>query len=88
MVHGYSGVWPHAPVRISLRATEGASWLLHLPSTGARLLGDGSPTADERLHSPAGDVLLTLYGRLPLDRPPSQGASTALQQFLDWPPLD
>lgn len=88
VVHGSSGAWPHDPVVISLHATEGASWLLHLTPTGAHLLDDVSATADGGLHGPASDVLLALYGRVPLGHLQSQGAPTTLQRFLDWPSLD
>ncbi|MGP3979868.1 maleylpyruvate isomerase family mycothiol-dependent enzyme [Streptomyces sp. KR80] len=88
VVHGSSGAWPHDPARISLHTTEGPSWLLDLTPTGVRLLDGGSSTASERLHGPASDLLLTLYGRLPLDHLATEGVRTVLQRFLDWPPLD
>lgn len=87
VVHGTSGAWPHDPARISLHSTEGPSWLLDLTSTGVRLLDDSSPAGD-RLHGPASDLLLALYGRLPLERLRTEGVRTVLQRFLDWPPLD
>ncbi|MFE4368189.1 maleylpyruvate isomerase family mycothiol-dependent enzyme [Streptomyces sp. NPDC056835] len=102
VVHGSSGAWPHEPARISLHATEGRSWLLDLTPTGARLL-DSPAIADERLYGPASDLLLTLYGRLPLEGPGTggvdtegvrtegvgaEGAGTVLRRLLDWPPLD
>ena len=87
VIHGSSGAWPHDPARISLHSTEGPSWLLDLTSTGVRLLDDSSPAGD-RIHGRASDLLLALYGRLPLERLRIEGLRTVLQRFLDWPPLD
>ncbi|MCN9242930.1 maleylpyruvate isomerase family mycothiol-dependent enzyme [Streptomyces sp. RY43-2] len=83
---GACGPWPHDPVRIALHTTEGPSWLLDLGPTGARVL-DSPATADASLHGSASDVLLTLYGRLPLAGLRTEGADTILQHLLDWPPL-
>jgi len=83
---GSSGEWPHDPARVAVHTTEGPSFELDLSSTGARLL-DGPTTARERIRGSASDVLLTLYGRLPLDRLRTEGDRTVLRQLLAWPPL-
>ncbi|MFB9505307.1 maleylpyruvate isomerase family mycothiol-dependent enzyme [Streptomyces aurantiacus] len=72
VLHGSSGAWPHDPARIGLHTTEGPAWLIGLTPAGARLLDDSSPT-DGCLRGSASDVLLTLYGRLPLDRLRTEG---------------
>ncbi len=87
VLHGSSGAWPHDPTRVGLHTTEGPARLLDLTPAGARLLDDSSPT-DARLRGSASDALLTLHGRLPLDRLRTEGVQTVLRRLLDWPPLD
>ena len=78
-----AGPWPYAPARISLHATEGASWLLELQAPGAPV-----PETVAELSGSASDLLLTLHGRLGLERLRSQGDRVTLKRFLSWPDLE
>ncbi|MEU8890557.1 maleylpyruvate isomerase family mycothiol-dependent enzyme [Streptomyces sp. NPDC048442] len=84
--HGTAGPWPHERARIGLHAGEGESWLLDLTGPGPHTV-DGRPGTTAELHGPAGDLLLTLHGRLPLDRLRCEGDRATLENLLGWPDL-
>ncbi|MCC9305519.1 maleylpyruvate isomerase family mycothiol-dependent enzyme [Kitasatospora sp. RB6PN24] len=86
VIYGSSGPWPHDPVRIGLHAAEGTSWPLELDSAGAHLV-DGTTAVEASLRGPAGELLLALYGRLPLAAVQREGDQAVLQQLVEWPPL-
>ncbi|MGW7486936.1 maleylpyruvate isomerase family mycothiol-dependent enzyme [Streptomyces sp. NPDC054786] len=84
--HGTAGPWPHEPARIGLHAAEGESWLVDLTaSTSGAIDGHHKTAAD--LHGSASNLLLTLHGRLPLDRLRSEGDRATLERLLSWPDL-
>jgi uncharacterized protein (TIGR03083 family) len=84
--HGTAGPWPHQPVRIGLHADEGGSWLVDMTASGARIV-DGQHETIASLHGPASDLLLTLHGRLRLDRLRTEGDYATLENLLSWPDL-
>ncbi|WP_405720733.1 maleylpyruvate isomerase family mycothiol-dependent enzyme [Streptomyces sp. NBC_01537] len=91
--YGTCGAWPHSPARVALHTAEGPSWLLDLTPSGAAPVPAGAPADGgqppaARLHGPAGDLLLALYGRLPLDRLRIDGDRTLIDRLLAWSVLD
>jgi uncharacterized protein (TIGR03083 family) len=81
---GSLGAWPHRSVRIALSATDGPTWMLDLTPGGARpgtATGDG-PLATMR--ASAGDLVLALYTRIPLDRIRIDGDREVVERFQAW----
>jgi uncharacterized protein (TIGR03083 family) len=84
--------WPHAPERVALVSHEGPAWTLILDATGASAVrggpGDG-PEPGATLHGSAGDLLLALHRRYPLDGPALRmtGDADLIRQLVVWPPL-
>jgi uncharacterized protein (TIGR03083 family) len=81
---GSEGPWPHRPARVAFAAVEGPSWVLDLTADGAKLdpAAGGEPVATVR--GPASDILLALYGRIPLDRLRLDGDATVVEQLASW----
>jgi uncharacterized protein (TIGR03083 family) len=81
---GTQSAWPHRPARIAFAATEGPSWILDVNSDGAHLdpAASGDPVAT--VHGSASDILLALFGRVPLDRLRIDGDATVVEQLTDW----
>lgn len=61
--------WPHQPAAVDFHTTEGRSWRLSLSADGARATGLPAPAtaADASARGTAGELVLGLYGRIPLD---------------------
>lgn len=89
---GASGAWPHEPARVLLRAGDEASWLVELDERAVAMPTDGgaagSPAADVTLTGSASDLVLVLYGRLPLETLTVGGDEELARRLLAWPPLD
>ena len=85
--YGTAGPWPYAPARIGLHAVEGESWLLDLKPPDSPV-PDGPAATVAELYGSASDLLLTLHGRLNLDRLRSQGDRATVERVLSWPNLD
>lgn len=85
--------WPHSPARVALASDEGPAWTLILDATGASPVRGGpgeGPEAGAVLSGPAGDLLLALYRRLPLEGGSLRvtGDAELVRQLVVWPPLD
>ncbi|MEU9155597.1 maleylpyruvate isomerase N-terminal domain-containing protein [Streptomyces sp. NPDC048417] len=82
--------WPHEPAAVDYHATEGRSWRLSLSADGARtarLPGTGTmPEADASLRGTAGELVLALYGRVPVDSLKLDGERRIFDQLLAWDP--
>jgi uncharacterized protein (TIGR03083 family) len=84
--------WPHAPARVALVADEGPAWTLILDTTGASAVrggpGDG-PEPGATFCGPAGELLLALYRRTPLEGGAVRmsGDPALVRQLVVWPPL-
>ncbi|BFU45882.1 maleylpyruvate isomerase family mycothiol-dependent enzyme [Krasilnikovia sp. MM14-A1004] len=81
---GSEGAWPHPPARIAFTATEGPSWLVDLSGAGARLDPDGGGEPLTTVRAPAGDIVLALYRRIPLERVEVEGDRALAQRLLAW----
>jgi uncharacterized protein (TIGR03083 family) len=84
--------WPHQPAALDFHTTEGRSWRLDLSPSGARVtrLTGGAPEAPSpptvSARGTAGDVVLVLYGRLPLTALHLEGDPTPFHLLRDWDP--
>lgn len=84
--------WPHAPARVALVSDEGPAWMLILDSTGASAVRGGpgeGPEPGAVFAGTAGDLLLALYRRTPLDGAALRvtGDAALVRQLVVWPPL-
>jgi uncharacterized protein (TIGR03083 family) len=84
VTYGCEGPWPHRPARIVLAAAEGPSWTLDLTPAGASVdpAPSGEPVATVR--GSASDILLALFGRVPLERLTIDGDATVVEQLRAW----
>ncbi|MEU4219487.1 maleylpyruvate isomerase family mycothiol-dependent enzyme [Actinoplanes sp. NPDC026623] len=81
---GSLGAWPHRSVRIALSALDGPTWTVDLTPGGAR---PGPAAGDEPLatmRASAGDLVLALYTRIPLDRIEIVGDREVIERFQAW----
>ncbi|BEL04730.1 maleylpyruvate isomerase family mycothiol-dependent enzyme [Actinoplanes sichuanensis] len=80
-----SSPWPHDPAVVEYRTTEGPSWCLRLTADGAR--ADRLPAAaDVTAETSASDLVLTFYGRKPVDALKLDGDRRVLDQLVAWEP--
>ena len=84
--------WPHEPSVLDYQATEGRSWRVTLAADGVRLaqlLPPGTmpaTTADASLRGTAGELVLALYGRIPVDSLKLDGDRRLFDLLLAWDP--
>ncbi|MEV7980755.1 hypothetical protein [Streptomyces sp. NPDC086519] len=73
---------------VDYRAAEGRSWRLWLSADGARTapLPASAPAADASLTGPAGELVLALYGRVPVDSLKLDGDRRVFDRLLAWDP--
>lgn len=94
-----TSAWPHAPATVDYHATEGRSWSLRLSAEGAqaaRLPAPGAASAsasgaapgtpDASARGTAHELLMTMYGRLPVDVPELGGDRRVFDQLVAWEP--
>jgi len=81
---GSDDPWPHRPARVAFAATEGPSWTLDVTPTGVHLqpAAGGDPLAT--VHGSASDLVLALYGRIPLDNLRVDGDRDAVEDVITW----
>lgn len=91
--------WPHEPAAVEYHATEGRSWRLTLSADGTRstplptlgtmpavTAGDDPDAADATLRGTAGELVLALYGRIPVDSLKLDGDRRLFDLLLAWDP--
>nr|WP_202447903.1 maleylpyruvate isomerase family mycothiol-dependent enzyme [Streptomyces sp. SID5468] len=80
--------WPHQSAAVDFHATEGRSWRLSLSPDGARATRLSAPVtaADTSLRGTAGDLVLALYGRVPLDSLEVDGDGGVFGLLEAWEP--
>ncbi|MFG2037315.1 maleylpyruvate isomerase family mycothiol-dependent enzyme [Dactylosporangium sp. NPDC048998] len=86
-----TAAWPHEPAVVDYHATEGRSWRLRLSADGvrtARLPESGTmpDAADASARGTAGDLVLALYGRIPLDFLKLDGDRRHFDLLATWDP--
>lgn len=81
--------WPFEPATLAYHVTEGRSWRVELSEAGTvvtRLPADGASAGaepDVAARGGAAELLLVLYGRLPIDDLEIEGDRLVLERFRD-----
>ncbi|WP_405835716.1 maleylpyruvate isomerase family mycothiol-dependent enzyme [Streptomyces sp. NBC_01518] len=85
--------WPHEPATVEYHATEGRSWRLALSADGARATelpvpatGTGQDAAGATLQGTAGELVLALYARIPVNSLKVDGDPRLFDLLLAWDP--
>lgn len=83
--------WPHAPATLDYVSTEGRAWRLWLDGDGARYarLPDGGAEKDAATmtgRGSASEIVLTMYGRIPLETLEISGDRAVLDGLVEWVP--
>ncbi|MDX3457940.1 maleylpyruvate isomerase family mycothiol-dependent enzyme [Streptomyces sp. ME02-8801-2C] len=85
--------WPHKAAVVDYHATEGPSWRLTLSPDGARTTPLPAPAAaadqdaaDVSARGTAGDLVLFLYGRIPVDALQVEGDRGLFDLLFAWEP--
>lgn len=78
--------WPHAPATVDYQATEGRSWRLSLAADRVRLTRPTADTPDVSLQGTASELVLVLYGRIPIDSLKVDGDRPLLDLLVEWDP--
>jgi uncharacterized protein (TIGR03083 family) len=81
---GVQGAWPHRPARLVFAATEGPAWTVDLTPAGARLAPAASGEPVATIHGTASDLVLALYGRIPLTDVRIDGDAEVVRQLITW----
>jgi uncharacterized protein (TIGR03083 family) len=75
--------WPHEPTRFRLEITEGSAWTVELSSEGATV-GESADDVEATASGSASDLVLALYGRIPLDHLTVNGDLGVLERLFAW----
>lgn len=89
--------WPHRPAVVDYHVNDGPTWRNWLSADGSRVdrLGsqhaaaDASPDRDgpdASARGTAGELVLALYGRIPLDSLELGGDRSLFDRLVDWDP--
>jgi uncharacterized protein (TIGR03083 family) len=78
--------WPHEPAVVDYHATEGWSWRLWLSEDGARVAQPDEAAADASATGTASELVLFLYGRVPMDSLKLEGDRNVFDQLIAWEP--
>ncbi|MBN0042794.1 maleylpyruvate isomerase family mycothiol-dependent enzyme [Streptomyces actuosus] len=91
--------WPHDPATVGFHATDGRSWRLSVSAEGARVTrlpaagtvstaapGEDPGPADASVRGTAGELVLALYGRVPLDSLELDGDRRLFDLLQAWEP--
>jgi hypothetical protein len=94
-----TSAWPHEPAAVDYHATEGRSWRLWLSADGARTTRIPTPgtlpataaaedpdQADASARGTASELVLTLYGRIPVESLKLDGDRRLFDQLIAWDP--
>ncbi|GHG86003.1 maleylpyruvate isomerase family mycothiol-dependent enzyme [Streptomyces lanatus] len=82
--------WPHEPAVIDFHATEGHSWRLSLSAEGAHstrlTTPDAAAAASTSVRGTAGELVLALYSRIPVDSLKVDGDRRHFDLLEAWEP--
>ncbi|HEX2771756.1 MAG TPA: maleylpyruvate isomerase family mycothiol-dependent enzyme [Micromonosporaceae bacterium] len=94
-----TSAWPHEPAAVDYHTTEGRSWRLWLSADGARTArlpqpgtmpaaaaGEDPDPADASARGTASELVLALYGRIPVDALTLDGDRRLFDQLIAWDP--
>ncbi|MEW1912071.1 maleylpyruvate isomerase family mycothiol-dependent enzyme [Kitasatospora sp. NPDC085895] len=81
--------WPHEAAVVDYRTTEGRAWRQRLSADGSRVVGlpapDAEPT-DASIEGTADDLVLALYGRIPLNSLKTEDDRGVFGRLVEWDP--
>jgi uncharacterized protein (TIGR03083 family) len=78
------GAWPGEPVRVGFAASDGPTHVVDLSASGV-VLDPGSPGEPAlTVHGAAGELVLGLYGRVPLGDLRLEGDTALAGELLRW----
>lgn len=91
-----TAAWPHEPTVVDHHAAEGRSWRLTLSADGTRVTrlpmptaaGEAPDAAAASARGTAGELVLALYGRIPVDSLKLEGDRRVFDLLLAWEPED
>ncbi len=91
--------WPHEPAVVDYHATDGSSWRLWLSPDGARTArlpmpgtmpataaSEDTDAADASARGGAGELVLAMYGRIPVNSLEHKGDRRVIDLLVDWDP--
>jgi uncharacterized protein (TIGR03083 family) len=83
--------WPHEPATLDYVSTEGPAWRLALSADGASFvpLPDGGAAEDAATTTARGSasqIVLSMYGRIPVRALEIDGDPLVLDRLVDWVP--
>jgi uncharacterized protein (TIGR03083 family) len=81
--------WPHERAVVEYHATEGRSWRHTHDAGGARAVRlpvPGEEAIDACMEGTASDLVLALYGRIPLDSLKVDDRRGVFEQLVEWDP--
>jgi hypothetical protein len=78
------GGWPHPPARVALAATEGPRHVVDLSAEGVTVAPATPDAPAVTVRAPASDLVLALYGRVPLPDLPADGDRSILPRLAAW----
>lgn len=94
-----TSAWPHEPAAVDYHTAEGRSWRLWLSADGARTArlsgpctlpsiaaGKDPDAADASARGTASELVLTLYGRVPVGSLELDGDRGLFDQLIAWEP--
>ncbi|MDV9177635.1 maleylpyruvate isomerase family mycothiol-dependent enzyme [Streptomyces sp. W16] len=86
-----TSAWPHEPAVVDYHAAEGRSWRVELSAAGARstrlsATTAGESPADASARATAGELVLFLYSRVPVDSVKLEGDRRLFDQLFAWDP--
>jgi len=79
-----AGPWPGAPVRIAFAASDGRTHLVDLSSEGVSVDPPVAGSPALTVHGTAGELVLGLYDRIPLDSLRLDGDASLLAELRSW----
>jgi uncharacterized protein (TIGR03083 family) len=78
------GPWPGPPVRIAFVASDGPTRVVDLSSSGVALDPSSPEATALTVHGTAGELVLGLYNRIPLDSLRLDGDASLLGPLMSW----
>ncbi|SOB85239.1 maleylpyruvate isomerase family mycothiol-dependent enzyme [Streptomyces sp. 1331.2] len=83
--------WPHEPAVLDYHIAGGRSWRLRFDAQGARPIllpaeGEAPEAADLSARGTADELVMTMYGRAPLESLKLDGDRRVLDRLVEWVP--
>ncbi|WP_306216042.1 maleylpyruvate isomerase family mycothiol-dependent enzyme [Actinoplanes sp. RD1] len=78
--------WPHEPATLEYRIPGGDAWRLELSAAGARVSTPQGEPVDLRGLGTANELVMSFYGRIPLETLTLEGDRRVLDRLVAWEP--